>query len=261
MEILNLLSPDQFKIFLLVLMRVSAVLFLFPFFGSKMFPPLVKAGLAFAMALVLFPIVPVTPEVFPQNSVDVLIVIFSEFFIGMALGLTVNMFIAAVQLAGQLVGVQMGFTIINVLDPQSGENMSVMDEIGYWVVLLVFLALNGHHVLLAALVDSFTIVKSGFIHFQPALLNQLLSLAADIFVLGVKIGAPAVAALLFTSAAFGVAAKFVPQMNILIVAFPLKIVIGLFFFGISLQIIAMLTPGFVRDLKSLFTTMLLLIGG
>ncbi len=260
MEILNLFSPDEYKTFLLILIRVSIVLFLFPLTGGKMLPPMVKAGLSLVMAFLLFPVVSIDPAVFPDNRIDSLILIFSEFFIGMALSLAINILFAAAQLAGQLVGVQMGFAMISMLDPQSGENLSIMDQIGYWVASLLFFAFNGHHVLISTLVDSFSIVKSGMIHFKAGLLEQMMAMTANIFALGIKIGAPAIAALLFTSTAFGVAAKIVPQMNILIVAFPLKIFVGLFFFGISLQIIAAFAPGYIVWLHAMMNAMLKMMG-
>jgi len=256
LDILNLLSPVEFKIFLLILIRISIVLFLFPLFGGKMLPPMVKAGLSLIMAFVLFPVVPIDPAVFPDNALDTLILIFCEFFIGMALALAIHVFFAAAQLAGQLVGMQMGFALITMLDPQSGENLSIMDQIGYWVSSLLFLTLNGHHVLITTLVDSFSIVKSGMIQFKAGLLQQMIVMTAHIFALSIKIGAPAIAALLFTSTAFGVTAKFVPQMNILIVAFPLKIFVGLIFFGISLQILAAFAPAYIVWLQAMMKAML-----
>lgn len=241
-------------------MRVSIVLFLFPLIGGRMLPVQVKAGLSLVTTILLFPVVPVDPAIFPQNSLDTLILIFSEFFMGMALALAINIIFAAAQLAGQLVSAQMGFSIITVMDPQSGENLSIMDQVGYWTATVLFFVLNGHHVMILTLVDSFSIVKSGMIRYQAGLLDQLITITADIFALGIKIGAPAIAALLFTSTAFGVAAKFVPQMNILIVAFPLKIVVGLIFFGFSLQIIAAFLPGYIGWLQTTMNVMLKMMG-
>ena len=150
----------------------------------------------------------------------------------------------------------MGFAMITMLDPQSGENLSIMDQIGYWVSSLLFLTLNGHHVLITTLVDSFSIVKSGMIQFKAGLLQQMIVMTAHIFALSIKIGAPAIAALLFTSTAFGVTAKFVPQMPIMIVAFPLKIFVGLIFFGISLQILATFAPAYIVWLQGMMKVML-----
>ena len=260
MELLTF-NPEQFKVFFLILIRVSVVLFLFPIFGSNMFPVLVKVGLSLALSLLFFPIVSIDHTLFPKTVLEFLILTASELMIGMALGLSVRLFFAGVQLAGKLIGFQMGFAIINVMDPQSGTQVSIIDQIGYWVVLLVFLGLNGHHMLIAALGESFHLVNIGVITLKAGFYSTLQSIAADVFVISIKIGSPAIAALLFVSAAFGISAKFAPQMNILIAAFPIKITTGLIFFGISIQIIATMTRSYLVSLYPLLLSLLTWAGG
>ena len=260
MELLNF-SPDQIKIFILILIRVSVVLFFFPLFGSRVLPPLVKVGLAMVLSLVFLPVVKIDPHLFPTSPMGGAILAISELIMGLVLGLTVSLFFAAIQLAGKMVGFQMGFAIVNVLDPQSGIQVSIIDQIGYWVALLTFLALDGHHMLISALADSFHLVKLGTLTLQPGLFTSILSMAANIFSIAVKIGAPAFAALLFTSAAFGISAKFAPQMNILIAAFPIKITVGLIFFSLSLHIIAHITRSFMGTYPRLLLSLLSWMGG
>lgn len=259
MELLDL-PIDPFKVFLLIFIRISVVLYLFPVFSSTMMPAPVKAGLAMMIALVLTPVVGVDPGRFPESVPALLVLGVSELVVGMVLALSIRLFLSAVELAGQLIGFQMGFAIINVLDPQTGTQVSIMGQIGNLVVIIVFLALNGHHALIAGLVDSFRIVEVGVITLKAGLLAEIMSLVAEMFVLAVKIGAPAIVALLFTSAGFGITAKFVPQMNILIAAFPVKIGVGLVFFGISLQIMGVVTRRFVDQFPSLATSLLNWLG-
>ena len=192
MEILNF-SPDQFKTLILILMRISVVLYLFPIFGSNVFPPMTKAGLSLVMALVLFPVVRTDPALFPDSVLGFGIVMASELIVGMVLGMSLRFFLAAVELAGQMVGFQMGFAIINVLDPQSGSQVSIMAQLANLVIVLVFLLLNGHHAVIAALVESFNIIHIGKISFTGGLFEQIFSLSREMFVLGIKIGAPAIA--------------------------------------------------------------------
>jgi flagellar biosynthetic protein FliR len=160
-----------------------------------------------------------------------------------------------------MVGFQMGFAIINVLDPQTGAQVSIIDQIGYWVVLLIFLVLNGHHSLVSALAESFQLVDIGMITVSPGLVSKLLSVASDVFVIAVKVGSPAIAALILTSAAFGISAKFAPQMNILIAAFPIKIVVGLIFFGVSIQIMSVMTRSYLVSFYPLLVSLLSWAGG
>lgn len=254
-------STDQFKVFLLILVRISVVLYLFPVFSSTMIPGVVKAGLSLVMALALFPAISLNPALFPRNVPELLILGLSELFIGLVLSLTIRLFLSAVELAGGLIGVQMGFSIINVLDPQTGSQVDIIGQIGSLVVLTIFLALNGHHALIAGLVESFRIVEIGIISLHKGLLLLVFSQVADMFVIGVKMGAPAIIALLFTNAGFGIIAKFVPQMNILMAAFPVQIVVGLTFLGLLLPILVIMTRTYLAQLSQLITSLLKLMGG
>lgn len=261
MPILNTFTPDQLKIFLLILARISIVMFLFPVFGSPNFPSLVKGGLSMVIALLLFPVVPVDPALFPEDVVTLAIMVGAEFIIGMLMGLTVRIFFASVQFAGQLIGFQMGFSMINVVDPQSGANISIMEQVGNWVVLLVFLAINGHHLLIMGLIESFTLVPMGDVALNPALLEKFIALSGGIFALGFKIGAPAIAALLFVDVAFGIMGKFAPQMNVMMVSFPVKISVGLLFFGSALQVSVVVTKKYVAGFRELLTALMVWMGG
>lgn len=245
----------------MILIRVSVVLYMFPVFSSAMIPNLVKAGFAMVIALALVPVAPVDPARFPDTVVDAVILGISELFLGMALALSIRIFLSAVELAGEMIGFQMGFAIINVLDPQSGIQVSIMGQIGNLIVLVIFLALNGHHALINGMVESFKVVDIGSLSLKKEFMFHMLSLMSDMFVIAVQMGAPAIVALLFTSAGFGIAAKFVPQMNILIAAFPVKIVVGLIFFGLSIQIMAIVTQTYLNRYPSIVSALLRWMGG
>ncbi len=261
MEILNIIDPVQFKTYMMVLMRISILLFMFPIFSSNAFPALLKAGFAMVLSLLLYTVVPVDLTRFPEDAASTGLMIGGEALIGMTLGLCLRIFLASIQLAGQIIGFQMGFAMINVIDPQTGANVSIMDQLGYWVGLVVFLLLNGHHVMISALVDSFVLVPLGVFMMPQPVLAKMMELMAHLFLLAVKIGAPVIAALMFVSVGFGLVAKFSPQMNVMIVAFPLKIVVGLFLFGLSLEIIAIVTRDYIPEFKKLLMYLLLFIGG
>jgi flagellar biosynthetic protein FliR len=259
MELISL-SPEQFKSFVLILTRISIVLFMLPIFGTALLPNLVKAALALTISVALFTVVRPDPNLFPENLVSGLNLIVSELIFGLVVGLTIRLFFAAIQLGGQLIGFQMGFAISNVLDPESGAQTPIVAHMGYWVALVIFLLLNGHHILLKALADSFSIVQVGSFAFGDGLFQKILEASGDMFAMAIRFGAPAIAALLFTSAAFGIVAKVVPQMNILIVAFPLKIVVGLFFFGLSLRLLLYVAGRYVLGLESMLKLMMGPIG-
>ncbi len=260
MDILNL-SANEYKVFTLILIRISVILFLFPFYGSPVVPAMVKTGLALIITMILYPVITIDPALFPVQTINFGILVIAEILIGTALSYSIQIFFGTVQFAGQVIGFQMGFSMINVVDPQSGVSISVLSQIGYLVVLLIFILLNGHHIILSAVVDSFRIVNIGDIYLKAAMVDQLSMMVAGLFVLGLKIAAPSMAALLFTSAAFGICAKFVPQMPILIVAFPLKIAVGLLMFGSTLEIATIMLRNYMGTFKAVLSSILVWMGG
>ena len=261
MEILNIIDPVQFRTYLLVLLRVSIFLFMFPVFSSAVFPPTLKMGLAMVISLVFYSVVPVDLTRFPLDVISTGLLILAEVLVGLILGMCLRIFFGSVQLAGQVIGFQMGFAMINVVDPQTGANVSIMDQLGYWVCVVVFLILNGHHIILSAMINSFELVPLGGFVMQKILLVKLLDLAGGLFLVAIKIGAPVIAALFFVSVGFGLVSKFAPQMNVMIVAFPLKIVVGLFLFGLTLEIIVIVTKEYVDGFKKLLMYLLFYAGG
>jgi len=236
MDILSI-SYQEYKAFYLVLIRVSVILVMFPFFSARVIPNLTKAGLALVITIVLFPVIQNKMVEFPGTLLGIAQLILSEIIIGMTLGILVQIFFEGVRMMGQMVGFQTGFAITNVLDPQSGVQVSIFANTAYLVAIVLFLLLNGHHILLNAVRDSFNIINVGSLSLNIGMLKKMTKISGDMFVIAVKIGAPPIAALLFTNVAFGLITKLMPQMNIMIVAFPVQICIGLFFFGISLNVL------------------------
>ncbi len=261
MEILNVIDPIQFRTYMLVLIRVSIVLFLFPIFSSNVFPRRLKMGFAMVTALLFYSVVELDLSRFPLNVPATGLLVLAEAMIGLTLGLCLRIFFGSVQLAGQVIGFQMGFAMINVVDPQTGSNVSIMDQLGYWVCVVVFLLLNGHHIIFLSVIDSFKLVPVGFFMMQEVMLVKILELGGELFVLAIKIGAPVITSLLFVSVGFGLMAKFSPQMNVMIVAFPLKIIAGLLLFGLVIQIIVIATQAYIREFKEILMYLLYFAGG
>jgi len=163
----------------------------------------------------------------------------------------VQMFFEGIRMMGQLVGFQTGFAIVNILDPQSGMQVSILSNMAYLLAMTLFLILNGHHILLSAMRESFEIINVGSLNLNGQIFQKIIDTSADMFVIAIKIGAPAIAVLLFTKVVFGLITKLIPQMNIMIVAFPVQIVIGLVFFGVSLHVLLRFMERYVGGLDSL----------
>lgn len=250
MEIFNVIWQD-FRVFSAVLLRVSVVLFLFPFFNAHYIPGVLKSGLALLLALLLAPTVSTAHTVWPDSTPGWLMMMLAELAVGMMLGMMIQIFFEGVQMMGHLVGFQTGFAIANVIDTHSGGQISIMANLAYMAALLLFLLLDGHHIVLTVLRQSFAVVPVGGPVFHPHLAGDLVQRCGRMFVLALKLGAPAIGVLLLTKVMFGLIVKFIPQMNIMIVAFPLQIVVGLFFFGISLNALLLFTEHFLGGLHEL----------
>ena len=162
--------------------------------------------------------------------------------------MTVNLIFIGLQIAGQISGYQMGLAIAQVMDPAGGEQVPLLAQFFQLFAFLIFLTINAHHWFLMALTDSFQLVPPFGFKVSGSLIEQLIRVAGNMFVIGIKVGAPVIAALLLTSIAFGLIARTVPQMNVLFVAMPLKIIIGLLFIGFSL-------PYLSSFLKAVFTNL------
>ena len=249
MEVLPITSRE-IQAFFFIMIRISVILFMFPFFNARVIPVLIKAGLALMISMILFPVINHEMIAYPNTLWEVIQLIITE-FIGMILGLMVELFFEGISMMGQVVGFQTGFAITNILDPQSGVQVSIFSNFAYLVAMVVFLVLNGHHIALSAMRQSFEIINVGSLNLNRQIFQRLLFLSGDMFVIALKIGAPAIAALLFTKVAFALVTKLIPQMNIMIVAFPVQITIGLIFFGITLNIILRFVENYLGGLDGL----------
>jgi flagellar biosynthetic protein FliR len=238
----------EFKAFFLVLIRVGIIFQMLPFFNARVVPILAKAGLAFIITIILFPVINTKTVEFPSTIIGMAQLVLTEFIIGIILGLLVLVFFEGIRMMGQLVGFQTGFAITNIIDPQSGAQVSILANMAYLVAMIFFLLLNGHHLLLSAVRDSFEIIPVGSLRLNAEMFNKIIPIYGDMFAVAIKIGAPAIAALLFTNLAFGLIVKLIPQMNIMIVAFPVQIIIGLIFFGVSLNVLLKFMEAYLKNL-------------
>lgn len=224
----------QLQLFFLVFLRVGAIIMFMPVFDSKSIPLFFKVALAFTTSIVLFPMLDLDPLPVFNNIYAMGIKVMGEILIGLVIGFSVKLIFAGIQLAGQLAGYQMGMALANVMDPSSSQQVPLLAQFTNLFGLLIFIAINAHHWFIKALMHSFQLVPPLKVNFSGSLMQHLIKMSGNMFVIGIQVGAPVIASLLITSVAFGLIARTVPQMNVFIVAMPLKIGIGLLFLGFSL---------------------------
>ena len=239
------ISLPQLQLFFLIFLRVGAILMSIPIFDSKSIPIFLKIALAFAASIVLFPMLELEPLPVLTNFFAMGVSVAGEILFGLAIGFSVKLIFAGIQLAGQLAGYQMGMALANVMDPSTSQQVPILAQLNNLFGLLIFISINAHYWFIRSLIHSFQVVPPLNVNFGGSLMDHLIKMSGNMFVIGIQVGAPVIAALLITSVAFGLIARTVPQMNVFIVAMPLKIGIGLLFLGLSL-------PYFSAFLKTIF---------
>jgi len=234
-DIFNI-AMGQFEYFVLVVIRITAIFFTAPILSSRNIPSLIKIAIAFLTGVIIFPVIDKT-GVMPSDIMGFGLLVFKQVIMGVIVGLSAYMIFAAIQLAGQIVDLQMGFGIVNVIDPMSNTQVSIMGQFQFVLGILIFLSINGHHFLFRAISDSFYIVPLNDVGVTTATVNKLTDLFYNMFVLAFKIAGPATIALFLTNLTLGLVARTLPQMNVFIVGLPLNILVGIGALLIALPIL------------------------
>jgi flagellar biosynthetic protein FliR len=225
--------PDPLP-FLLVAARLSGLVLVAPIFGHGLVPVRVRAGLVGVLALALAPIVP-APALDAEPSVWTLVgLVAVEGAIGALLGTVAQLVLAGAQLAGEMVGHQLGFGIAHVIDPGTPAATSVVAQWQHLVALLVFLALDVHHVLLRAVLASFRVAPPGEATLSAAVLDGVVAQGATLFAVGVRVAAPVIVVLVLVNGGLAVLARTIPQLNVFAVGLPVSVGVGLVMVGASL---------------------------
>ena len=228
-------NQDRVIVLVLALARVGGLFIMAPIFAASAAPLRVRVSIVFFVTLAMLPLVGGLPPALAASPglAIVLGMMAFETLVGFALGLVAQLTFGAVQMAGQLAGIQMGIGLSNLIDPQTQEHITSLAQWQNLLALLVFLSVDGHHVLIRAVADSFRVLPLGGGLPSAAGFGIVLDLAGGLFVVALKIASPVMVLLLLVNAAMGVLAKLIPQLNVFIVGFPLNVAAGLFVLGAS----------------------------
>jgi len=251
------LGTLEFEKLLMVILRVGGIMTVAPIFGHRNVPAMLKIGLILIISIVLLPTLSRTPVEMPKELFAMTGVLAKEVIAGLAVGFISLLLFIAVQFAGDIIGLQMGFGIVNVIDPNSQAQVPLIGQFQFLLAMLIFLSLNGHHLLLSAIVGSFKVVPLGQITFTKLSGEILVRATVDTIALAIKLGAPCIVTLFLLDVALGIVARTVPQMNIFIVGFPLKISVGLMMMGVSLPIIGYVFSKLLQGLNSNLNNLIL----
>lgn len=233
------MSDEFFMAFGVGLLAFVRIVFIFlqaPIFGSKHIKPQAKVGLAACMALVAFPNLPM-PANFPEEPKGFVLAILSQIVVGLAIGFVSYLVMAAAQFGGEMMDIQMGLSVAASMDPSSGGTSKLLMRLNFYIAMLLYLSANGHHELFRAIFRSFQIIPLTEFRVSGRLILIFLSHTEEIFLIGLQIAAPPLAALFITQVAMGLLARVAPQMNVFMLSFPMNIAVGMMLFSIGLPMI------------------------
>ncbi|MEJ2199959.1 MAG: flagellar biosynthetic protein FliR [Desulfuromonadaceae bacterium] len=234
------LDITGFQLFLICLARMAAMFGTMPIFGSGMASARVRLGVILTLSLVIFPVVrPLLPSI--ELSLTALaILIASEGILGLLVGFTAQLIFASVELGGTIIGYMMGFAAANVYDPQSQRQVSVISQYQNVISILIFLSLDVHHLFIRAILHSYELLPPGGIDLGGEGIPFLLTLASNMFSLGVQFSAPILAVLLLSGLVLGILSRVFPQLNVFMLSFPLNIAVGFLVIGLTLSLMVTL---------------------
>lgn len=234
-------------------LRVLGVFTTAPIFSSRAFPIRARIGLAFLISLCAQATLTDQPAV-GLNDAAALGTLVQQVGIGMAIGFTVRLVFTAVELAGEMVGLQMGLNFASFFDPMANAQVSAVSRFFGNIAVLLFIAINGHLTVLMAIIKSFDTFPVGGSLLQAFARVRVYELGADLFASGLWIALPMIGLLLFVNLTLGVISRVAPQMNIYAIGFPVTLTAGL-------AGIALVLPMMEQPLLQLIDRMLTMFAG
>ncbi len=211
--------------FLFPLARIFGLLASAPIFNNVAQPQRIRLGVGLVITLAIVPVLPPMPAV-PPGSWLGFVILAQQILIGVLLGFTLRIAFAAIDVAGDLIGFQMGLSFAVFYDPQNAGQTPVLSEFLGLLAMLIFLAMNGHLLTLQVLVESFRLLPVSATPFSTGGISSMLAWSSVLFSAGLLLALPLIAALLIANLAMGVLARVAPQLNIFAVGFPVTLIAG-----------------------------------
>lgn len=235
-------TPQLLNLFL-IFVRILAVLMTAPLFSNRAVPTIVKIGFAAILSMVLLPLPAPAPAI-PTDLLAFALAVVQEVLLGVLIGFVANLVFVAVGIAASMMGLQAGFRAANLFNPFTNVSSSALDQFYTLVAIALFLAVNGHHVLITALVRTFELVPPGTFVFSQMTFARLLAVFGQTFSTGVLLALPVVGTLLLTDVGLGLIARAVPQIQVFFVGLPLKVGLGFLTLALTMTI----TLPVIRDM-------------
>jgi len=237
---LSLISVTTVQHMLICLSRVAAILASMPVFGTNMVPGRIKVTLAVMLTLLVYPVVATKINLVDFSTVSMGLLMANEVILGVMLGFISRLIFTAVEFGGTVVGYQMGFAAANVYDPQNQRQVSLMSQFQNVFAILVFLAIDGHHIFLRTMVSSYELLPPGLLDLSGPAVPYIVELMGHMLILAVRFSAPVLAVLLLSGLILGIMSRVFPQMNVFLLSFPINIGLSFIITGLTMSVVVSL---------------------
>ncbi len=218
-------TVHDFEVFLLILVRITAFVYVAPFFSLRNVPQKVKVGFSLFFSLILFQIVP--GQIQYSGVIGFATLIISELMVGLIVGFFTNVSYYILSFAGSMMDMEIGFSMVNELDPVSNIQTTITSNYYSYIVMLMMLVTNLHHYLIQAVADTFKVIPIGAAKFRPDLYLLMLQFIKEYFIIGFRIVLPVFAGMLIVNSILAILAKIAPQLNMFVIGLQLKVFVGL----------------------------------
>lgn len=230
-QTINILLP-QFEAFLVLIARIGGLLAALPVLSGRVVPMKVKLGLVLALGALLAP--SISLPTMPYDPGILAAGMMSEMVIGLAIGLAVRLFFAALEVAGELIGVQMGFGVVQLFDPATSYHTPLMAQYFTLLASLVFLSLNAHMLIVATILSSYEAIPAFGASLSGEVGDDVLRLSQQMFTIGLKLAAPVLVVILLINILLALLGRAVAQINVFVLSFPITIAGGLVVLGLAM---------------------------
>ncbi|MFK5937303.1 MAG: flagellar biosynthetic protein FliR [Sulfurimonas sp.] len=210
--------------FILLFFRFASLFIATPIFSHQNIPMNVKAAMAFFFTIVFYPSMPAVSIAITVPSI--ILAILSEFMLGLAVGVILLLAYNVITFAGGQISFMMGFSMASAIDPQSGVSMPIISQFLSLMGLMILLALNLHHWMLLFIDSSLHVVPLGGFLMSEDLFNYIIKATSNMFLVGFMIAFPIIALSWLADVIFGMLMKTMPQFNLLVIGFPIKIMVA-----------------------------------
>ncbi len=250
-----MINIAYFTAIILVFLRMLGFFTVVPIFFPKGFPNTAKIAFTLVIAYILIPGINYAGINITSNYTLIALAV-KEIVTGLTLGFLTNLVFFSIRMAGQFIDMQIGFSMISMFDPSTSSNSTLLEHVFYWCSVILFFTIDGHHMLIRALIESFNAVNLGTFILGGESIGLIMDAFIQFFTLGLKIAIPLVLIILITDISLGLIGRTVPQLNLMILGMPIKVLVGLASFVLALPIMFKLMVNGFGDtqelLKSIF---------